>query len=113
MSCNCIVKVLIENNVAAAVRPASYVYCYTNGRWMSCSIFNMYAHNRVLSAHSLRSKADLIDAVFYSFSMLAALSFSLWLPKGRIRAFLERRAAVSTEVATPTPTNSGGHAFKP
>ena len=48
-----------------------------------------------------------------SFSILAALSFSLWLPKGRMRAFLERRAAVSTEVATPTPTNSGGHAFKP
>ena len=40
MSCNCIVKVLIENNVAAAMGPASYVYCYANGRWMSCRIFH-------------------------------------------------------------------------
>ena len=67
MSCNCIVKVLIENNVAAAMGPASYVYCYANGRWMSCRIFNMYAHNRVLSAHTLRSKADLVNSVFQKF----------------------------------------------
>lgn len=48
-----------------------------------------------------------------SASIFAARSFSLWLPIGRISAFLERSAAVSTDVATPTPTRSGGHAFKP
>ena len=48
-----------------------------------------------------------------SFSILAARSFSLWEPMSRIRVFLDSRAAVSTEVATPTPTSRGGQAFRP
>ena len=32
---------------------------------------------------------------------------------GRIKAFLDITAAVSIDVAIPTPTNNGGHAFKP
>ena len=44
---------------------------------------------------------------------MAAFSFG-WLDvTGRKIAFLDKRAAVSAEVDTPTPTNNGGHAFTP
>jgi hypothetical protein len=46
-------------------------------------------------------------------SIFAAFAFSLWEPIGRISAFFEFNAAVSMDVPTPTPTRSGGHAFKP
>ena len=48
-----------------------------------------------------------------SSSMSAALSL-LWREfTGRKMAFLDRRAAVSAEVDTPTPTSSGGQALTP
>lgn len=99
--------------MSASVAPAADIYRYTDGRWMTGSIFNIDTHNRILSTHSLRSKADLIDSILKQLSIFAARSFSLWEPIGRISAFFDSNAAVSTDVATPTPTRSGGQAFKP
>ena len=48
-----------------------------------------------------------------SVSILAASASGWCEPTGRIRAFLDRRAAVSTAVDTPTPTRSGGQALTP
>ena len=45
--------------------------------------------------------------------MYAAFSFSALEDTGRIKAFFDITAAVSIDVAIPTPTNNGGHAFKP
>ena len=64
MCSNGIVQILIKDNVAAAMRPASYVYGYADGGRMSCGVLDMYAHNGVLTAHTLRSKANRVDAVF-------------------------------------------------
>ena len=94
MCCDCVVQVLIKYNMSSSVAPASYVNSYTDCRRMTCCVLNINAHYRIFSAHTLWSKADCIDSVFES-------------------AFLERSAAVSTDVATPTPTRSGGQAFNP
>ncbi|MNV74694.1 hypothetical protein D3C71_1679380 [compost metagenome] len=48
-----------------------------------------------------------------SFSIIAALSFGWLESTSRRIARLDRRAAVSTEVDTPTPTSSGGQALMP
>ena len=107
MCCNGIVQIFIKNNMPSSVGPAAYIDCDANGGRMSCRILDMYAHNRILAAHSLRSQSNGVDSID------AARAFSLWLPRGRISAFLDRSAAVSTDVATPTPTSSGGQAFSP
>ena len=49
--------------MSTTVRPASNVYCNTDGRWMTCGILNVDTHYRILSAHTLRSKADGIDTI--------------------------------------------------
>src|SRR5574343_1180830 len=46
-------------------------------------------------------------------SIIAALSLLWRVLTGRRIAFLDRRAAVSAEVETPTPTSSGGQGFTP
>ncbi|MNT69143.1 hypothetical protein D3C72_2074380 [compost metagenome] len=48
-----------------------------------------------------------------SFSIIAALSLGWLESTSRRMAFFERRAAVSTEVDTPTPTSKGGQALTP
>ena len=50
--------------MAAAVGPASHIYGNADRGWMAGGVFNVYTHNGIFSAHSLRSKADGIDAVF-------------------------------------------------
>ena len=67
MCSNGIVQILIKDDVAAAMRPAAYVYGYADGGRMSCGVLDMYAHDGVLTAHTLRSKADCVDAVFQKF----------------------------------------------
>ena len=67
MSINGVVQIFIKNNVTTSVGPASNVNSNTNRGRMSCCIFNMNAHNRVLSAHSLRSKSDCVDSIFQKF----------------------------------------------
>ena len=53
--------------MSTSVRPAAYVYGNSDCRWMSCCILNMYAHNRILTAHSLWSKANFINSVLKKF----------------------------------------------
>ena len=48
-----------------------------------------------------------------SCSISAALSLGCRESTGRRMAFFDSRAAVSAEVDTPTPTNSGGQALTP
>ena len=50
--------------MAAAVGPASHIYGNADRGWMAGGVFNVYTHNGIFSANSLRSKADGIDAVF-------------------------------------------------
>ena len=73
--------------MATTVGPASNVYCNTDGRWMARGILNVNTHYGILSAHTLRSKADRIDTV-----LKQLLHFCLHLrchcgePIGRISA---------------------------
>lgn len=99
--------------MSASVAPAADIYRYTDGRWMTGSIFNIDTHNRILSTHSLRSKADLIDSILKQLFHLCSALVLIVGTIGRISAFFDSNAAVSTDVATPTPTRSGGQAFKP
>ena len=93
--------------------PASDIDCDTNCGWMTGCVLDINAHNRIFSAHSLRSKTDLVDSILKQCLHLGCTLVLIVGTIGRINAFLESNAAVSTEVATPTPTNNGGHAFKP
>ena len=63
MCCNCIVQILIENDVSSAVGPAAYVHSHADGGRMSGGILNMYAHYGVFSAHALGSKANLLPVL--------------------------------------------------
>ena len=75
----------------------------------------MDAHHGRAAAHALRAEADAVDAVFEQiFHFRGVRGFGIVrLDFGRISAFLDSSAAVSTLVATPMPTSSGGHALRP
>ena len=70
-------KIRIYNQMSTTVGPASNIYCNTDGRWMSCSILNVNTHYRILSAHTLRSKADGIDTILEKLLHFAAFALSL------------------------------------
>lgn len=70
-------KIRIYNQMSTTVRPASNVYCNTDGRWMTRGILDVNTHYRILSAHTLRSKADRIDTVLKKLLHFAAFALSL------------------------------------
>ena len=63
MSINGVVQIFIKNDVAAAMAPAAHVDGNADGRRMTGSVLNVHAHDGVLAAHALRTKADGVDAV--------------------------------------------------
>ena len=63
MSINGVVQIFIKRDVAAAMAPAAHVDGNTDGRRMAGSVLNVHAHDGVLAAHALRTKADGVDAV--------------------------------------------------
>jgi len=65
MYCNCIVQILIENDVSSAVGPAAYVHSHADGGRMSGGILNMYAHYGVFSAHALGSVDSVLQKLLH------------------------------------------------
>ena len=106
MCCDCIIKIFIKNNVSSSVAPASDIDCDTNCGWMTGCVLDINAHNRIFSAHSLRSKTDLVDSILkqVSPSWLHARSHCGNRSDALVLSW-KVSAAVSTDVATPTPTN--------
>ena len=103
MCCDFVVKVLVENDMAASVAPAAYIDGNADRGRMTGCILNVDAHDGVLSAYALRAEADGIDTVLQSFSILAALSFSLLRADRTHKSFLgEERCCLYRSCHTDT-----------
>ena len=63
MCCDFVVQICVKDDMAASVAPAAYIDSDADRGRMTGCIFNVDSHNRVLSAHALRTEADGIDTV--------------------------------------------------
>ena len=61
------IEVLVKDDVASAVAPATDVDCNADGGRMAGGILDIDAHDGELAAHALGAEADRIDAVLKEF----------------------------------------------
>jgi hypothetical protein len=80
---------------------------------MTCGGFDIDPHHGRFTAQPLWTQTDFVQTFFqqdFHFRRISVRVSGIHRTQNR---FFDNRAAVSTEVETPTPTSSGGQALTP